>query len=294
MVNWHKFAEYLAQEKQIHFNILSVSSVAGGDIHQAFHLHTSEGDFFLKMNGAEKYALFTTEENSLNRLSATLSIVLPRVIGSGIFQQSSWLLLEFLQLSSKGDDLQRGKDLALLHQHCLPKKQFGWFEDNYIGNSLQKNNWQDNWVEFYSKNRLQPQLDDALEKSNNLKLKNLGAELIAQLPKYFQDYQPKPSYLHGDLWAGNSGFLADGSAVFYDPASYIGDRETDIAMSEMFGGFSAEFYKGYELVFPLDKDYSQRKTLYNLYHYLNHYNLFGGGYLNQSLNAISSCLRLIK
>lgn len=289
-VNWQQFSEHLTKHHNIAINIYSVSSIAGGDINQAFHLHTSEGDFFLKVNSLNQYDLLFKEANNLNTLAGTFSITVPKVFAYGKFAQTSWLLLEYLPLSSKGDDIQRGKDLALLHHHLFDEKKYGWFEDNYIGTISQKNNWQDCWVAFYAENRLQAQLDLAIKNSANSQLVKQVEELIKQLPRFFQNYSPKPSYLHGDLWGGNSSFLSDGSAVFYDPASYIGDRETDLAMSEIFGGFSPSFYKGYNQVFPIDKGYQQRKNLYHVYHYLNHYNMFAGSYDMQALRCINSCL----
>ena len=267
-VNWEEFTHYLSTQKQVSFSLISVSSVSGGDINQAFHLHTTEGDYFLKINALNQQKLLQAEANNLTALEKTLSITLPKLITVGMFQDFSWLLLEYLPLSRNGDDLQRGKDLALLHHHLSDNKKFGWDEDNYIGRNLQRNLWTDNWISFYAEQRLQPQLTEAVRKSNNLALADLGEQLISKLEQFFDTYQPEPSYLHGDLWGGNSRFLVDGSAVFFDPASYIGDRETDIAMTEMFGGFSNDFYKGYNQVFPLDKGYQQRKDLYNLYHYL--------------------------
>ena len=117
-----------------------------------------------------------------------------------------------------------------------------------------------------------------------------GEKLLKNLERFFIGYEPKASLLHGDLWSGNYGYLNNGEPVIFDPAVYYGDRETDIAMTELFGGFPAEFYTAYNEAWPLDKGYQQRKNLYNLYHILNHFNLFGGGYAMQAENMMDQLL----
>ena len=121
-----------------------------------------------------------------------------------------------------------------------------------------------------------------------------GRELADRVGALFLDYRPAPSLLHGDLWSGNVGQLADGQAVIFDPASYWGDRETDIAMAELFGGFPAAFYSAYRATWPLDSGYERRKPLYNMYHILNHFNLFGNAYLGQAQRMISGLLAELK
>jgi fructosamine-3-kinase len=168
----------------------------------------------------------------------------------------------------------------LAHAHRKPGPRFGWTRDNYIGLTPQKNDWCDDWAEFWRERRLRPQID--LARRN-------GLDVPLVDPRTFLDeHQPAPSLLHGDLWRGNAGFTKDGPVVF-DPAVYYGDREADLAMTELFGGFPREFYRAYNETFALDAGYEKRKHLYNLYHLLNHVNLFGGGYLGQA----KSCLRLL-
>jgi fructosamine-3-kinase len=162
----------------------------------------------------------------------------------------------------------------LARAHSRPGPRFGWHRDNYIGSSPQQNGWCDDWAEFWRERRLRPQLE--------------RAGLRANLDRLLEGHKPQPSLLHGDLWSGNVGFTKDGPVVF-DPAVYYGDREADLAMTELFGGFSREFYDAYQEVLPLDAGYEKRKHLYNLYHLLNHLNLFGGGYLGQ----VKSTLRLL-
>lgn len=289
-MNWKALASSISQLTGTPFQIESTAPVSGGDIHYAHRLHTNQGNFFLKTNQSSQAALFETEASSLKALSETLSITLPKVMANGIENDQAWLLLEYLELTSQGDDFQRGKELALLHHQVNETKQFGWFEDNFIGTTPQHNNWDSSWIRFYSQNRLQPQLTLAVSKGASPVLMDKGMQLIDKLPDFFQTYQPEASPLHGDLWGGNSRFTQTGQAVFYDPASYYGDREADVAMTELFGGFSSDFYRGYNTVFPLDAGYAHRKDLYNLYHVLNHFNLFGGHYASQSERMIQTLL----
>ncbi len=184
--------------------------------------------------------------------------------------------MEFLELKSRGDFAALGRMLATIHR--TQGGRFGWARDNYIGSTPQLNGAYENWAEFWRARRLEPQL--ALAKRNGY---DLDADNVTQL---LEGHTPAPSLLHGDLWSGNGGFLAGGAPVLFDPAVYYGDREADLAMTELFGGFPREFYSAYG---PLPAGYQQRKHLYNLYHLLNHLNLFGGGYLGQ----VNATLRLL-
>lgn len=291
-MDWTALSKILCQKLDKPIHIINAIELAGGDIHQAYRLHTSDGDYFLKLNQIQYAPLLKTEANSLKKLAETGSMTLPSVIAQGVLPSTSsntksnkndqaWLLLSYIDLSHQGDDYQRGQDLAMLHHQINPTKQFGWFENNYIGHTLQSNAWQDNWVAFYGQQRLLPQLQLAAKNQAPKALIADGNQLIKQLPQFFENYQPEASLLHGDLWAGNSGFDPVGNPVFFDPASYYGDRETDLAMTELFGGYGTDFYQGYQQVFPLDAGYEQRKSLYQLYHLLNHFNLFGKSYLSQ-------------
>ena len=181
-----------------------------------------------------------------------------------------------------------GTQLAQLHRH--ENARYGWDHDNWIGSFPQINTWHDEWVEFFAQCRLRPQVEAANRRG--LRLTQMDA-LIEALPAFFDGYDPPPSLLHGDLWSGNAAFLEDGTPLVYDPASYYGDRETDLAMTEMFGGFPREFYDAYDREWPLDKGYRIRKQLYILYHTLNHYNLFGSGYGSQAESIIAGLLRRV-
>jgi fructosamine-3-kinase len=175
-----------------------------------------------------------------------------------------FILLEQLELRRDGDWAALARMLAKLHRTTGPR--FGWHRDNWIGRSPQVNAWHDDWADFFVECRLRPQASKA------------GIALPAF--KLLKNHRPQPSLLHGDLWSGNAGFIEEGPVLF-DPAVYYGDREADLAMTELFGGFPARFYDAYNEAFPLPDGYEARKHLYNLYHLLNHLNIFGEGYLAQ-------------
>jgi len=294
-MDWHAFSHHISEHLNQSIQIKTAHSQSGGDIHQAYQLQTNQGNLFLKLNQAHQLPLFTTEAHNLNAILKSNSIRCPSIVGSGLFNDQAWLLMDFVQLTSTGNDEQRGRDLALMHQQTNREAQpFGWFEDNYIGHSLQKNHWHSDWIHFYGEQRLRPQFELAQLRGANPSLYDLGQELICALPYWFKDYQPEASLLHGDLWGGNSGFTTDGEAVVFDAACYYGDRETDIAMTELFGGFTPDFYDGYNEVFPLNSGYKHRRPLYNLYHVLNHFNLFGGSYEQQALEITDKLLQQAK
>jgi len=298
-MNWHDFSQHLSEQLDTSIEIISAHSVTGGDIHQAYQLHTKQGNLFIKINQAGLLPLFETESHNLHAIHQSNTARCPKPKGVGVYQNNqAWLLMENLQLTHNGNDYQRGRDIAFMHHQIHTASQpFGWFEDNYIGHTLQKNQWHFNWVDFYGNQRLKPQLELAQLRGADNSLFDFGHQLIEALPYWFTDYNPKASLLHGDLWSGNSAFALDNQqseAVIFDPASYYGDRETDIAMTELFGGFSPDFYNGYQSVFPLDSGYAKRKPLYNLYHVINHFNLFGGAYEQQAVQIIQKLLKQSK
>jgi fructosamine-3-kinase len=216
----------------------------------------------------------------------------PQVICHGIAAEQAYLVLEYLPLRPHGDAAQLGRQLA--QQHRVGAARFGGARDNWIGATPQPNAWMDDWVEFWRARRLGFQLKLAAQNGHGGALQRDGEALMARLDGFFTGYRPAPSLLHGDLWGGNHGFLADGSPVIFDPAVYFGDRECDLAMSELFGGFAPPFYAAYREAWPLDAGYAVRRTLYNLYHILNHANLFGGGYAAQAQRMLAQLLAEIR
>lgn len=231
------------------------------------------------MNDASFADAFAAEADGLQAMAAA-GVRVPEPLAHGVAAGEAYLLLEYLDLKSGGDWTALGRALARAHRQTAP--HFGWRRDNYIGSTPQRNGWRGDWRTFFAECRLAPQLELARAKGFTIEL---GKALDA-----LAGYRPEPSLLHGDLWSGNAGFTPDGAPVLFDPAVYYGDREADLAMTELFGGFPAQFYEAYETAYPLAPGYAVRKHLYNLYHLLNHVNLFGAGYLEQ-VEATLSLLR---
>lgn len=223
-------------------------------------------------------------------LASTHTVRVPRVYHTGSDHTASWIVLEWLNLTPGGEwaSAQLGSELARMHRHR--RESFGWPTENFIGLSRQPNASTDSWLEFFTVQRLGAQRDLVARRPTLATLLEPLDRLIAKMPTLLGDHEPEPSLLHGDLWSGNWAAIDDGVAVVYDPASYYGDRETDLAMTRLFGGFSPAFYAAYEAEWPLPAGFETRETLYQLYHVLNHANLFGGGYVQQAIRMILNIL----
>ncbi|MDP1997438.1 MAG: fructosamine kinase family protein [Gallionella sp.] len=294
------------------FEVRDATSVGGGSINQAYRLEGTDGSrYFLKLNDARHLPMFIAEAAGLDAIAATHTLRVPQPVAYGTANSHSFLVLEHLELSSRGDAKLLGEQLAALHRCAsppLPCRErvgervdtlhsrtsfcFGFTQDNFIGTTPQPNEWKDNWIDFWHEQRLGFQLRCAAQNGYGGKLQSLGEKLLEVLPAFFAGYTPQPALLHGDLWSGNHAFLADGTPVIFDPATYYGDRECDLAMTELFGGYTADFYAAYRAAYPLDAGYAVRKDLYNLYHILNHANLFGGGYERQAEQMMQRLLAL--
>lgn len=264
------------------------NEAGGGCINRTFLLEGSGERYFVKLNSAERLSMFEAEAEGLKELAATETVRVPMPLCSGVAEDQAFLVLEYLPLQASDAHAQEtlGRQLARMHRVTAPT--FGWRRDNTIGSTPQVNTPTDNWIGFWREHRLGFQLQRAADNGGALSRK--GEQLLDALPAFFKSYRPVPSLLHGDLWGGNAAATGDGEPVIFDPAVYYGDRETDMAMTELFGGFSARFHSAYRETWPLDAGYRVRKNLYNLYHVLNHFNLFGGGYLSQAEYLIESLL----
>lgn len=271
------------------FSLRAAAAVGGGDINQAYRLEGADGTrYFLKLNDAQHHAMFIAEADGLAAIGATHTLRVPAVIAHGVEGGHSFLILEHLALGSRGQARQLGTQLAAMHR-CT-NARFGFARDNFIGTTAQPNGWEDDWINFWREQRLGHQLRLAAHNGYGGQLQKTGARLLDALPAFFAGYTPQPALLHGDLWGGNHAFLADGTPAIFDPAAYYGDRECDIAMTELFGGYAGEFYAAYRAAWPLDAGYAVRRDLYNLYHVLNHANLFGGGYARQAEGTMQRLL----
>jgi protein-ribulosamine 3-kinase len=279
------------------FTLRNSISIGGGSINAAYRLEgIDDTRYFLKLNDARHLAMFVAEAQGLTAITATNTICVPHAIAYGDAHGQSYLVLEHLDLSSRGDAKLLGDQLAALHR-CTGN-HFGFSQDNFIGTTPQPNGWPNesnvDWLDFWREHRLGFQLQLAEQNGYGGQLQSLGIKLMDALPAFFKDYTPQPSLLHGDLWSGNHAFLADGTPTIFDPATYYGDRECDLAMTELFGGYPADFYAAYRATYPLDAGYAMRKTLYNLYHILNHANLFGDGYAKQAEQMMQKLLVEVK
>lgn len=274
------------------FNARSQRGVSGGCIHRALMLEDGGQRYFVKVNDATAAAMFEAEADGLEAIAATAAIRVPAVVTSGIAQGQAFLVLEYLDLGGHGDPRAMGTALAALHRSGGP--HFGWHRDNFIGATAQLNAPDRDWPSFFANRRLRPQLEWARERGCSRRLFDDGMILATRTGEFFDGYTPVPSLLHGDLWGGNAGGLADGTPVVFDPAVYWGDREADLAMTELFGGFGAGFLSAYRQAWPVDPGYAVRRTLYNLYHILNHFNLFGGGYAAQAENMVARLLSEVR
>lgn len=265
-------------------------TVSGGCINSAMVLAGREGRYFVKLNDSSRLDMFEAEAAGLAELGAAGGVRVPAPLCTGRVDGSAFLVLEYLPLrAASGSCLERlGRGLA--GQHRNTRASFGWTRDNTIGSTPQPNLPSHDWVVFWQEQRIGFQLDLAARRGGRRALSSKGAQLLTALPKLFASYRPVPSLLHGDLWGGNFAATDQDEPVIFDPAVYYGDRETDIAMTELFGGFGARFYAAYREAWPLDPGYETRKLLYNLYHVLNHFNLFGGGYASQAENMMDRLL----
>ena len=283
-------AEVLSDRLGTRIEERSRRAVAGGSINRAFEYQSAKGSIFVKVSSfAQAVDMLRAEAAGLKALASTQAIRVPQVILQGRCAEGAYLALEWIQLGppARATEATLGEQLAW--QHRCTHTQFGWDRDNTIGSTPQLNARCERWDEFFRERRLRFQLELALRQGADRRIIERGYRLCEIVPAFFDNYRPVPSLLHGDLWSGNWGSDEDGLPVVYDPAVYYGDREADIAMTRLFGGFGHAFYAAYRSTWPLDPGASARVPLYNLYHVLNHYNLFGGGYLQQA-EAMIDCL----
>jgi fructosamine-3-kinase len=273
------------------FRVLREQSAGGGCINRAVVLGDGQRDYFVKLNTANRVSMFEAEAEGLEALRAAAAIRVPAPVCSGVAGEHSFLAMEYVELVGRVDAAAAGHRLAALHRQTADL--FGWHRDNTIGSTPQPNAQSADWVGFWRDHRLGYQLDLAARNGHGRSLSRAGERLMMHLDAVI-GHGPAASLLHGDLWGGNIGATRDGQPVIFDPAVYFGDRETDLAMTELFGGFAPDFYAAYHEAWPLPPDYATRKTLYNLYHVLNHLNLFGGGYLDQAQRMIDRLLALVR
>ena len=289
-MNWDDITSSISRATGEPFVLDQQTHIGGGDINTAMKVTGRGQAYFLKFNNANLLDMFEAEADGLRDLAATAAIRVPRAICTGVSGAQAYIVLEYLPMGGRdyGVMPRFGEQLAQMHHHSADR--FGWHRQNTIGSTPQINTWCDDWLDFWREHRLGYQLQLAKRHGLNSRTIQQGELLQDRLAEFFSDYQPQASILHGDLWSGNYGVLDNGEPVIFDPATYYGDREADLAMTELFGGFGNEFYASYNSAWPLDAGYKTRKTFYNLYHILNHFNLFGGGYGSQVAGMIDRLL----
>ena len=271
--------------------------VGGGCIHSAWCLELADGRrLFAKTNRATQLPLLEAEADGLQALAgvAPPALQVPQPLAWGCAGEQAVLVMNWLALGrGPGNEgwQQLGRSLAQLHRRSLVEGpgqgRFGWDSDNFIGASSQPNGWLPSWGAFFVQRRLEHQL--RLAAAAGLRFSG-GQRLLELASAWLANHPAEPVIVHGDLWSGNAGLLEAGGAALFDPAIYRGDREVDLAMARLFGGFPAAFFAGYQKEWPLAAGFAERQELYNLYHLLNHANLFGGGYVQQAQQSIKALL----
>ncbi len=280
---WSHIAAHISQATQRPFKGDHHRPVGGGSVNSAYVL--SEGDlaYFVKFNEATRVAMFEAEVKGLKEMAQTKTIRVPYPVCWGTVEGSAYVVLEWLAFGygTHASWETMGRNLADMHR--ATRDRFGWDQNNTIGFIPQQNTWTDDWATFFRDHRIGYQLKLARKRGGHFPKQEA---LLQAIPELLSGHHPEPSLVHGDLWSGNAAVTEGGEPVIFDPATYYGDREVDLAMSTLFGSFPKEFYQAYETAYPIPPGYERRKILYNLYHILNHFNQFGGGYLSQANGMI--------
>ncbi len=263
--------------------ILGLTTLSGGCINHAARIETDRGFLVAKWNHQAPPDLFAREAQALRHLrEADCGLVVPQaILLSDPGETPSFICLEYLEPAQKppqrADWEALGSGLATLHQKQA--KAFGFFHDNYLGATPQSNSWTVSWPEFYTQHRIAP-LIKALTTPMDVQEKQTAQAFLKNLPALL-NASPKPSLIHGDLWSGNFFFSTGGPAII-DPAAYFADREAELAMMLLFGGFPETVFSAYHEHYALPSDWKQRVEIHQLLHLLNHALLFGGGYRRQA------------
>ena len=281
----------IAAQTQSHANVLTHETLSGGCINFAQCFQLENGNRYFVKSNRDIPGIFQAESDGLKAIASTESFRVPEVIGLGKTESGTqFLVLEFISPSSPLENFnqQFGRQLAQLHRADHKESRFGFSGDNFIGSTVQKNAWHHDWVEFFAVQRLGFQLK--LANQNGLatsELNRMCEKLINRLDRFIGSSSESPALIHGDLWSGNYLISSDGAPVLIDPAAYFGNRESEFGMTKLFGGFNSEFYHAYNEAYPLAEGWEQRVDIYQLYHLLNHLNLFGTSY-------ISACLQILR
>ena len=285
-------SEGIFQEKELK----KITSVSGGCIHKSWCIELLDGKkFFAKTTSNKDFPMLKFEANCLKQLKKYSNeeyLKVPEIIKIKQFRKNSILLLNWINLD-RGDQTKLGKGLAYMHKASFEKhlKKFGWADDGFIGINIQKGGWNDNWGVYFVNFRLQPQLALAFE---NGFINQNYKKYLPNFINFLNKNEPNACLVHGDLWSGNSATSKSSEGIIFDPASYWADREVDIAMTRLFGGFSKDFYSGYNSIWKLSSTAEERIDIYNLYHIINHANIFKGNYINQTITLLNKVINQVK
>ena len=280
LVDWQRIATDLANAHGISFDPTRVSAVSGGSIAASYRCQGEQGSYFAKLASADSLSLFTAEAEGAAALAATDTLRVPTVQAVGVSDTCSYLVLEWVDFGRASSEAHARLGTQLAQLHRTTAQQHGWRRANFIGATPQMNEPMTDWRAFYRRCRWAPQL--ALARAKGFDEVAKRGDLVARHLDALLGHSPPPALLHGDLWSGNWAVDQAGQPVVFDPAVYFGDRETDLAMTRLFGGFDTAFYAAYQRAWPLPAGWQDRLPAYQLYHALNHLNLFGGGYLGQT------------
>tara|TARA_Y100000589_G_scaffold331861_1_gene387507 strand:+ start:5025 stop:5903 length:879 start_codon:yes stop_codon:yes gene_type:complete len=270
----------------------NISQIYGGNIHQSWRLEFKDSSYFIKKNiKAKKFLKF--EEHCLNDLRRFINyenLIIPEVIKYFEINNSEILIMEWIDMNNK-DHKKLGRGLAEMHiqSNDANKNNYGYAQKGYIGTIDQIEGWETNWSDCFINLRIKPQLAILKDGLINDTLKQKITNKIKFLLK---DHKPFCSLIHGDLWSGNKAISKLGKGIIFDPACWWADSEIDIAMTKLFGGFSKDFYNEYYKILKNKKGFENRITIYNFYHILNHTNMFGGSYLQQTYEYAKEILRM--
>lgn len=289
---WQQIADQITKVRGEKLKVIGQKAIGGGCINQGYALQTNLQTYFVKLNHVALEEMFVAEAIGLQQMQTTATIRVPQAICHGVIGNQTYLVLEWLDLLNLAPSNHQswqlmGAKLAAMHQFPVIdlglKSEFGWVRNNTIGSTPQINPWTKSWAEFFAQYRVGYQLELAQQREGKFTEIQQVVDAVYQA---LANHHPQPSLVHGDLWGGNAAITRDGEPVIFDPAGYVGDREVDLAMTKLFGGFPQEFYQEYQRVFPLAPGYEKRESIYNLYHILNHFNLFGGSYKAQATQLI--------
>ncbi len=289
---WQQVEQDITAYLGLTFKITDRHSIGGGSINNAYHIIDGKHDFFVKTNRARLLYMFEAEQRGLAEICRCGCIKAPEPIASGVSGHESYFIMSWLSLQGQPRTELLAAQLAAMHRTTA--EGFGFDIDNTIGSTPQLNAWDQDWISFWRKQRLGYQLDLAKRNGYGGRLFDLGMRLMEHAPVFFADYQPKPSLLHGDLWSGNWAGNERGEPVIFDPACYYGDHEADLAMMELFGHPGQQFFAHYAEHYPIHEGYRLRRNFYNLYHILNHANMFGSSYAMQAEHMLESLLAAVR